>query len=209
MPMRTQQEQQLLQQQIALNVGVPVAKQQGNNNLNIVGTSGLAGQMPPTPSQPFTMNATPVPTIVNVGGNGGGDSGGGGNGSGGSISSSTTWSSSMSNRLPTIPSFHNLGATGATCYSTSASLSVHIDKCAHEKYTKKFTRAIPILTEELEEVEIIIPKNSCGVVGLKEHLLYQKLATEPIEHKFGVLSHLVTDKSVAKEGDQTRHLFIQ
>jgi hypothetical protein len=100
MPTRTQQ-QQLLLQQIAINVGVPVAKQQGNNNLNNIGTRGLAGQMPPTPSQPFTVNATPVPTIVNVGGNGGDSSGGGGNGSGGSISLSTTWSSNMSTRLPT------------------------------------------------------------------------------------------------------------
>ncbi len=86
-------------------MGVPVAEQQGNNNLNIIGTCGLAGQMPPTPSQPFTVNATPVPTIVNVGGNGcGGSGGGGGNGSGGSISLSTTRSSNMSTRLPTIPS---------------------------------------------------------------------------------------------------------
>ncbi len=66
--------------------------------------------MPPTPSQPFTLNATPVPTIVNVGGNGGGGSGSGGNGSRCIISSSTTWSSNMSTRLPTIPSFYNLGA---------------------------------------------------------------------------------------------------
>ncbi len=57
---------------------IPVAEQQGNNKLNIVGTCGLAGQLPPTPSQPFTANATPVPTIVNVDGNAGG-SGGGGN----------------------------------------------------------------------------------------------------------------------------------
>jgi hypothetical protein len=49
------------------------------------------------------------------------------------------------------------------------------------------------------------------VVGLKEYLLYQnqKLATELIEHEFGVPSHLVTDKSVARDGDQTQHLFIQ
>ncbi len=79
MPMRTQQ-QLLLLQQIAVDVRVPVAEQQGNNDLNIVGTHGLAGQMTPTPSQPFTVNATPVLTIVNVGGNGGGSSGGGGNG---------------------------------------------------------------------------------------------------------------------------------
>ncbi len=92
---RTQQLQKLLQQ-IAIDMGVPVAEQQGNNNLNTVGTHGLAGQMPPTPSQPFTVNVTPVPTIVNVGGNGGGSSGGGGNGSGGSISSSTTRSSNTS-----------------------------------------------------------------------------------------------------------------
>ncbi len=100
MPTRTQQ-QLLLLQQIAVDVGVLVAEQQGNNDLNIVGTRGLAGQMPPAPSQPFTVNATPVPTIVNVGGNGGGSSGGGGNGSGGSISSSTTRSSNTSTRLPT------------------------------------------------------------------------------------------------------------
>jgi hypothetical protein len=160
------------------------------------GTSGLAGQMSPNPSQPFTVNGTPIPTIVNVGGNGGG-----GNGSGGSISLSR--SSNMSTRLPTIPSFHNLGARGATGYSTSASSLIHIDKRAHEKYAKEFTRAIPIPTEELEEVEIIVPKNSCGVVGSKEYLLYQKLPTKPIIHKFVVLSHLVTDKSVAKDGDQT------
>jgi hypothetical protein len=163
--------------------------------------------MPPTLSQPFTVNAALVPTIVNVGGNGGGSSGGGENGSGGSISLSTTRSSNRSNRLPTIPTFHNLGAKGATGKSTSESSMVHIDKRAHEKYAKKFTRAIPILTEDLEEVEIIVPKNSCGMVGSKEYLLYQKLATESIEHKFGVPLHLVTDKSVAEDGDQTRHLY--
>ncbi len=118
MPTRTQQQQQLLQQ-YAIDVGVPVAEQQGNNNLNIIGTQGPAGQMPPTPSQPFTVNATPVPTIVNVGGNGGGSSGDGGNESGGSISLSTTWSSNTSTRLFTIPTFHNLGARGATGKSTS------------------------------------------------------------------------------------------
>jgi hypothetical protein len=63
--------------------------------------------------------------------------------------------------------------------------------------------------EELEEVEIIVPKSSCGVVGSKEYLLYQKLASKPIDHKFGVLLHLVTAKSAAKDGDQTSHLFIQ
>jgi hypothetical protein len=134
----------------------------------MVGTHGLAGQMPPSPSQPFTVNDTPVPTIVNVGGNGGGGSDGGGNGSGGSISLSTTWSSNMSTRLPTIPTFYNLGARGATGKSSSASSLVHIDKRAHEKYVKKFTPAIPIPTEDLEEEEIIVPKNSRGVVGSKE-----------------------------------------
>ncbi len=208
MPTRTQQQQQLLQQ-IAVDVGVPVAKQQGNNDLNIVGTRGPAGQMPPTPSQPFTVNATPVPTVVNVDGNGGGSSGGGGYGSEGSISLSTTWSSNTSTRLPTIPTFHNLGARGATGKSASESSMVHIDKRAHEKYAKKFTRSIPIPTEDLEEVEIIVHKNSRGMVGSKEYLLYQKLATESIEHKFGVPLHLVTDKSVTEDGGQTRHLFIQ
>jgi hypothetical protein len=87
----------------------------------------------------------------------------------------------MSTRLPTIPSFHNLRARGATGTSTSALSLVHIDKHAHEKYAKKFTCAIPIPTEELEEVEIIVPKNSCGVVGSKEYLLYQKLATKLID----------------------------
>ncbi len=152
-------------------MGVPVAEQQGNNNLNIIGTQGPAGQMPPTPSQPFTMNATPVPTIVNVGGNGGGSSGGGGNGSGGSISSSTTRSSNMSTWLPTIPTFHNLGARGATGTSTSESSMVHIDKRAHQKYAKKFSRAIPIPTENLEKwkslsqrilVEWLVQRNTCS-----------------------------------------------
>jgi hypothetical protein len=41
MPTRTQQEQQLLLQQIAVDVGVPVAKLQGNNDLNIFGTPTL------------------------------------------------------------------------------------------------------------------------------------------------------------------------
>jgi hypothetical protein len=148
---RAQQEQQQLLQQIAIDVGVPVTEQQGNNDQNIVGTRGLAGQIPPSPSQPFTVNATPVPTIVNVGGNCGGDSGGGGNGSGGSISSSTTRSSNMSTRLPTIPSFHNLGARGATGNSTSALSLVHIDKRAHEKYAKKFTRVIQFLRRSLKK----------------------------------------------------------
>ena len=106
---------------------------------------------PPSPSQPFTVNANPVHTIVNVGGNGDGSSGGGGNGSGGSISLSTTWSSNTSARLPTIPSFHNLGATGANGKSTSASSTVHIDKRAHEKYAKKFTRVIQFLRRSLKK----------------------------------------------------------
>ncbi len=148
MPTRTQQQQQLLQQ-LAIDVGVPVAEQQGNNNLNIIGIQGSAGQMPPTPSQPFTVNAILVSTIVNVGGNGGGSNGGGGNGSGGSISLSNTWSLNMSTRLPTIPTFHNLGARGATGKSTSESSTVHIDKCAHKKYAKKFTCAILIHTDDL------------------------------------------------------------
>jgi hypothetical protein len=122
-------------------VGVPVAEQHANNGLNIVGTHGLAGHTPQTPSQPFTANATQVPTIVNVGGDGGGGSGGGDNRSGCSISLSTTRSSSMSTRLSTIPSFHNLGARCATGNSTPASSSVHIDKRAHEKCVKKFTHA--------------------------------------------------------------------
>ncbi len=63
--------------------------------------------------------------------------------------------------------------------------------------------------EDLEELEIIISKNSLGVVGSKEYLLYQKLATDSIDHKFAVLLHLVTGKSVAKDGDQTQHFFIQ
>ncbi len=109
----------------------------------------------------------------------------------------------MSTRLLIIPSFHNLGARGATGNSTSELSPVHIDKHAHEKYAKKFTRAIPISTEDLEELEIIVPKNSHGVVGLKEYLLYQKLATKPIDHKFGVPLHLITDNSVAEDGDQT------
>jgi hypothetical protein len=116
---------------------------------------------------------------------------------------STTRSSNTSARLPTIPTFHNLGARGATGKSTSESSTVHIDKCAHKKYAKKFTRASPTPMDDLEEVEIIVPKNSCGMVGSKEYLLYQKLATESIEHKFGVPSHLVTDKSVAEDEDQT------
>ncbi len=114
---------------------------------------------------------------------------------------STTWSSNMSTRLPTIPSFHNLGARGATGNSTSATSSKHIKKRAHKKYAKKFTHAIPIPMEELEEVEIIVPKNSHGVVGSKEYLLYQKLATKPNDHKFGVRLHFLTDKSVFKDGE--------
>ncbi len=47
------------------------------------------------------------------------------------------------------------------------------------------------------------------MVGSKEYLLYQKLATESIEHKFGVPLHLINDKSVAENGDQRQHLFIQ
>ncbi len=58
-------------------------------------------------------------------------------------------------------------------------------------------------------MKIIVPKNSRGVVGSKEYLLYHKLATEPIDHKFGVSSHLVTYMSIAKDGDQTQHRFIQ
>ncbi len=65
------------------------------------------------------------------------------------------------------------------------------------------------LWKNLKKWRSLSQRNSCGVVGLKEFLLHQKLATKPIDHKFGVMLHLVTDKSVAKDGDQTQHLFIQ
>ena len=84
-----------------------------------------------------------------------------------------------------------------------------VDSRAHAKYAKKFARPVPIPTEDLEEVEIIVPKAARGKVGSKEYLMYQKLATESIEHKFGVPSHLVTDKNGAEDGDQVKHLYIQ
>lgn len=163
--------------------------------------SGILGGMPKIPSQ---VNVT-------AGGGDGGDGGGGSGGSnrqlsGSSVSSQTTTSSVS---IPDIPSYHNLGARGATTARSLPSSSVQVDKRAHEKYAKKFARVVPIAADDLEEVEVIVPKNARGAVGSKEYSMYQKLATESIDHKFGVPSHLVTDKSGAEDGDQTRHLFIQ
>jgi len=122
--------------------------------------------------------------------------------------SSQTTTSSVS--IPNIPSYHKLGARGATTTARSLpSSSVQVDKRAHEKYAKKFARVVPIAADDLEEVEVIVPKNSRGAVGSKEYSMYQKLATESIDHKFGVCTMWPMSKSGAEDGDQTRHLFIQ
>ncbi len=39
--------------------------------------------------------------------------------------------------------------------------------------------------------------------------MYQKLATDTIDNKFGVPSHLITNRGGAEEGDQLKHLYIQ
>jgi hypothetical protein len=74
---------------------------------------------------------------------------------------------------------------------------------AHDKSAKKSVQAVPLDIGDIEEVEILIPKNARGVQqGSKEYHLNQKMATESLKHQFGVPSPLVTDKGVAKDGDK-------
>ncbi len=110
-----------------------------------------------------------------------------------------------------IPAFHNLGAGRAATQVMPTATTALIDSRAHAKYAKKFSLPIPIPIYQLdEEVEVIIPKALRGSVRLKEYLVYQKNATASIiDNKFGVLSYLITDKSGAEDGDQTKHLYIQ
>jgi len=159
---------------------------------------------------PKSVNVTPSggQAVAAAGGGGGGAGGGDGSSSLGKSTLSSK-STSLSMSLPEIPSFHHLGARNSVSESAPVSLPAQIDQRAHDKYAEKFARVVPIPTDDLEEVEVIVPKSARGKVGSKEYLTYQKLATESIDHKFGVPSHLITDRNGAEDGDQTRHLFIQ
>jgi len=176
---------------------------------------GFLGGMPTIPSRSASnqQNNVNVPPEIMANGGGGGGSSGGSSG-GGSASSVTglTISTASSSHIPEIPAYHRLGNAGAGGLRSSKSEDHHvvsIDKRAHDKYAKKFVRAIPLNANDVEEVEILIPKDARGIPGSKEYLLNQKMATESLEHQFGVPSHLVTDKGVAEDGDQVKHLYIQ
>ena len=169
--------------------------------------------MPTIPTMP--RGSASVPGVINitsqpmVGGDAGGD---GGSSSGSSTHSGSIRSNSgtQSTGIPTIPAYHALGAARINAQQNMSSPKpVSVDKKAHDKYAKKFVRVVPIQMEDLREVELIVPKTARGSLGSKEHLMYQKLATEAIDHKFGVPSHLITDRGGAEDGDQTKHLFIQ
>ena len=184
---------------------------------------GSLAAMPPIPQQGVSGNASApahagryhqapsvvnlqVPSIVNIASGPGGVAGGAG---GGSSSSSSSSNSSSFSLIPSIPAFHNLGAGRQIVHSSNQSTS-SVDARAHDKYSKKFSLPIPIPIEQLdEEVEVIVPKALRGLKGSKEYLMYQKLATASIDNKFGVPSYLLTDRSGAEDGDQTKHLFIQ
>ena len=112
--------------------------------------------------------------------------------------------------VPPVPSFANLGARiSPSPYHPAQTPVKPVDPTARAKYASKFTRPVPIPIEDLEEVEIIVPKTSRMDGGHKQFVNYQNLATASIEHKFGVASHYVTDKDEAEDGDQTRPQFIQ
>ena len=164
--------------------------------------------MPTLPTLP--RGSTLVPGVVNISQPNPVGSGCGGSGGSSSSSSTTTISSTLtkSSGIPSIPAYHALGAA-RHFQPVVNSNNVSVDKWAHDKYTKKFVRSVPLDVKELKEIELIVLKTACGKVGSKEHLMYQKLATEAIDNKFGVPSHLITDRGGAEEGDQTKHLFIQ
>ena len=178
---------------------------------------GFLGRMPVIPSRSNALNQNSqtnanVPSEIMAGGGGGGSSSGGSSGGGGSASSvtGTSMSTASSSHIREIPAYHQLGNAGGGVKSpTSKNHVVSIDKRAHDKYAKTFVRAIPLNANDVEEVEILIPKDACGIPGSKEYLLNQKMVTESLEHQFGVPSHLVTDKGVAGDGDQVKHLYIQ
>ena len=164
--------------------------------------------MPSIPiRQPMPTDPPSVPPSIHVRAGGGGGSGGW---SSSSSSTSTSTSSSSTSIIPVIPAFHNLGAGRAAAQVMPTATTAPIDSRAHAKYAKKFSLPIPIPMDQLdEEVEVIIPKALRGSVGSKEYLVYQKYATASIDNKFGVPSYLITDKSGAEDGDQTKHLYIQ
>ena len=75
-------------------------------------------------------------------------------------------SSKSTNFIPEILAYHNLGARRVKQTSLkSASASVSVDSGSHAKYAKKFAHPVPISIEDLEEVEIIVPKAAQGKVG--------------------------------------------
>ena len=80
---------------------------------------------------------------------------------------------------------------------------------AQAKYSKLFTAKVPISPDQLNDVDVILPKKLRHAAGDKQFILYQNMATASIEHKFGVASHYVTGSEDAEEGDQTRPQFIQ
>ena len=162
--------------------------------------------MPTIPTLPRGSLSVPGEIRVNS------DASGNNNGSSDSSDSSTssTSTSTQSSGIPTIPAYHALGAARQAQQAfVVKSKSVPVDSRAHEKYSKKFVRTVPIQMEDLKEVEIIVPKTARGLIGSKENLMYQKLATDAIDNKFGVPSHLITNRGGAEEGDQLKHLYIQ
>lgn len=147
-----------------------------------------------------------IPTTVVMSGQAAAAGGGGGGGS--SVSSSTT-SSTLRSIIPGIQPFQNLGAGHSASNSSSSPQVIMVDPRAHNKYSQKFNRPVPIPLHKLTEVEIIVLKSMRGVQGSREFMTWQKLATEPIEPKLGVPSHQLGDKNAAEEGDHVRHMYIQ
>ena len=57
---------------------------------------------------------------------------------------------------------------------------------------------------------ILVPKDKRGDVGSRDYLRYLKFATDALDPKFGVPSHLVsTHDGKTESGNQTKHQFIQ
>jgi hypothetical protein len=120
----------------------------------------------------------------------------------------TASGATIASQRPPVPTLHSLNAGVRIDPYKAPPTTLPVNPDAKAKYSKMFATT-PINPEQLTEVDVIVPKHMRHDAGHKQFITYQDMATESIEHKFGVASHYVSGKEEAEEGDQTRPQFIQ
>ena len=75
----------------------------------------------------------------------------------------------------------------------------------------KFALQIPIPDEDIQDSDVVIPKNAREEKGSKHYTSIMETATKALDNKFGVPKHKIvtSDGAAASSGNQTKSLCIQ